>query len=505
MFPYRSPLGLIYDCGDFVGNMRARRRARRLGRVRRAPRGQRARAGCCAASASRTTSNRRSARRASASPSPLNPTASSTSLPARSPTVRVTKRRSRRSRPNCSACRWRRSCCAPATPRSSKSGGGSHSNRSMRLVGTLLVEICEALQARASELGAPDVRAAARIARAARRDAERAADITRRIPAFPTGCAVCEVEIDPATGTARIARYTSVDDAGRAINPMIVDGQTHGGIAQGIGQALYEQLTFDPETGQPIGASFMAYAAPRAFQVPAYDLELTEDATTGNPLGDQGRRRSGGDAVTCRDRQRAVRRAAAVRRRGHRHAGDAGKGLAHNAPPKDKRMKIARYNGGKIGIVVGDRIVDVTRICGVDPGEWPPVGMNRVIAGFAELRPKIEAALDDGAERAAGRRAPRNADSLAAQAAGDAVQLPRTCAEMKTNGFGITGSLTGRRSGVLHEVERLADRPRRADRHPRSARPHVPSRMRDGDDHRHRRQGHPARQSARPHLRLRVS
>ena len=78
--------------------------------------------------------------------------------------------------------------------------------------------------------------------------------------------------------------YAQVDDVGQAINPMIVEGQTHGGIAQGLGQALYEGVSYDPETGALYGGSFMQYAAPRAHQLPPFVVELVEDPTTGNPL-----------------------------------------------------------------------------------------------------------------------------------------------------------------------------------------------------------------------------
>ncbi|HXM06205.1 MAG TPA: molybdopterin cofactor-binding domain-containing protein, partial [Candidatus Acidoferrum sp.] len=96
--------------------------------------------------------------------------------------------------------------------------------------------------------------------------------------------AVCELEIDPATGVVTIERYSQVDDVGQAINPLILDGQTHGGIAMGIGQTLYEQLFFDRESGQVRGGTFMEYAVPRSFQVPNYDVELREHPTAGNPL-----------------------------------------------------------------------------------------------------------------------------------------------------------------------------------------------------------------------------
>jgi carbon-monoxide dehydrogenase large subunit len=110
------------------------------------------------------------------------------------------------------------------------------------------------------------------------------ADIAQRIPAHPTGCAVCELEVDPDTGAVDIVRYTSVDDVGQPINPLIVDGQVHGGIVQGIGQALHEGVATDRATGQVVSASFMDYGLPRAHSVPHFDVALAEDATQGNPL-----------------------------------------------------------------------------------------------------------------------------------------------------------------------------------------------------------------------------
>ena len=121
--------------------------------------------------------------------------------------------------------------------------------------------------------------------RPARRDglvSER--DFFGRIPAHPTGAAVCEVEIDPATGESTICAYAQVDDVGQAINPMIVEGQTHGGIAQGLGQAFFEGIGYDPESGALYGGSFMQYPVPRAHQLPALRVELAEDPTGSNPL-----------------------------------------------------------------------------------------------------------------------------------------------------------------------------------------------------------------------------
>jgi aerobic carbon-monoxide dehydrogenase large subunit len=102
---------------------------------------------------------------------------------------------------------------------------------------------------------------------------------------FPYGAHVCEVEIDPDTGVTRIIKYTAVDDVGRAVNPMIVHGQVHGGIAQGVGQALWEQVVYDRETGQMLTASFMDYAMPRASGLLNYTTELSEIPCTTHPLG----------------------------------------------------------------------------------------------------------------------------------------------------------------------------------------------------------------------------
>lgn len=103
--------------------------------------------------------------------------------------------------------------------------------------------------------------------------------------AFPYGSAVCEVEIDPETGQCSIPRYTSVDDVGRALNPMIVDGQTHGGIVQGVGQALFEWSHYDRATGQNLSATLMDYQVGRADDFPSFDTEISEVPARSHPLG----------------------------------------------------------------------------------------------------------------------------------------------------------------------------------------------------------------------------
>jgi carbon-monoxide dehydrogenase large subunit len=104
-------------------------------------------------------------------------------------------------------------------------------------------------------------------------------------PVFPNGTAICEVEIDPDTGEMKITRYASVDDVGRCINPLIVHGQTHGAIAQGVGQAMSEQIYLDPDSGQPLTGSLMDYAMPRADTLPGFAVEIAEVLSPTNPLG----------------------------------------------------------------------------------------------------------------------------------------------------------------------------------------------------------------------------
>jgi carbon-monoxide dehydrogenase large subunit len=104
---------------------------------------------------------------------------------------------------------------------------------------------------------------------------------------FPNGCHVCEVEIDPETGVVRVVRHTVVDDVGRIVNPLLVKGQIHGGVVQGLGQGLFEALAYD-ETGQLLTGSFMDYTMPRADDVPSFEVDSYEVPTQVNPLGAKG-------------------------------------------------------------------------------------------------------------------------------------------------------------------------------------------------------------------------
>jgi carbon-monoxide dehydrogenase large subunit len=191
-------------------------------------------------------------------------------------------------------------------------GGGSHSGRSMRHVGTVLAMAAteligkgrliaaQLLQVKPTEVVFADGRFTVpgnrhhydflELAREAKAHdlSDGLAIVTdneMHVSVFPNGCAVCEVEIDPETGWAHPARYANVDDVGRCINPMTVDGQTHGCIAHGIGEALSEQCFIDPATGQNLTGSFQDYGIPLSDRLPSFVTEIVEVLSPTNPLG----------------------------------------------------------------------------------------------------------------------------------------------------------------------------------------------------------------------------
>jgi carbon-monoxide dehydrogenase large subunit len=107
-------------------------------------------------------------------------------------------------------------------------------------------------------------------------------------PTFPNGCHVCEVEIDPDTGHVEILRYLVVDDFGVVINPLLLRGQVHGGIAQGVGQAMLERTVYDPESGQLLTGNLTDYAIPHADTLPALEFSYNVVPCRTNPLGVKG-------------------------------------------------------------------------------------------------------------------------------------------------------------------------------------------------------------------------
>ena len=115
----------------------------------------------------------------------------------------------------------------------------------------------------------------------------------RKAMTYPNGCHVAEVEIDPETGAVAVVRYGAVDDYGAVINPMVAQGQVHGAIAQGIGQALLEHAVYEPGSGQLLAGSFMDYALPRAADLPSFEVQFQGVRCTTNPLGVKGCGESG--------------------------------------------------------------------------------------------------------------------------------------------------------------------------------------------------------------------
>jgi carbon-monoxide dehydrogenase large subunit len=187
-------------------------------------------------------------------------------------------------------------------------GGGSHSGRSMRMGAAVIRVACDRVIQQGRETAGAMLEAAASdiefvngrftvkgtdrsaglfdVARRTRLSAEH--DETTPLPSYPYGCAVCEVEVDPETGVVNVVRHSTVDDCGRAVNPLILHGQTHGGIAAGVGQALMERCHYDPASGQLLSGSFMDYAMPRADEFPFFDTEISEIPSTTHPLGMRG-------------------------------------------------------------------------------------------------------------------------------------------------------------------------------------------------------------------------
>jgi aerobic carbon-monoxide dehydrogenase large subunit len=197
-----------------------------------------------------------------------------------------------------------------------KVGGGSHSGRSMRHAATVFSKAAVDLIAKGKRIAAIVMGTAPETVqfddgRFSSRDTNRTFDFLELAkeaarhplpddlkggiavvtdnemhePVFPNGCAICEVEIDPDTGAIRLTRYASVDDVGRCINPLIVHGQTHGAIVQGVGQALWEHIILDPDSGQPLTGSFMDYGMPRADALPSFKTEIAEVLSPTNPFG----------------------------------------------------------------------------------------------------------------------------------------------------------------------------------------------------------------------------
>ncbi|MBT5457162.1 MAG: xanthine dehydrogenase family protein molybdopterin-binding subunit, partial [Rhodospirillaceae bacterium] len=205
-------------------------------------------------------------------------------------------------------------------------GGGSHSGRSMRLAGIIMGKASDDIIARGRTIAAHVLEAAEAdisfddgnfivtgtdrsvglfdVAATALEDTSlpeetqgplgSICDEVIRVPAYPFGAHVCEVEVDTDTGAIELVSYTGIDDVGRAINPLILHGQAHGAIVQGLGEAMLELCNYDAASGQMLSGSFMDYAMPRADDMPSFVTEISEVPSPTNPLGI----RAGGEGGT---------------------------------------------------------------------------------------------------------------------------------------------------------------------------------------------------------------
>jgi carbon-monoxide dehydrogenase large subunit len=200
-------------------------------------------------------------------------------------------------------------------------GGGTGGAKTLMMAGTAIVAAAEKIAAKGKQLAAHFLEAAEHdiefrdgvfaiagtdrtmpIIELAQRTREAAGNLPEGLPptlddiglstanrsTFPNGCHVCEVEIDPDTGVTEVVRYTVVDDFGRLVNPMIVEGQIQGGVAQGVGQALMEQAVYDRDSGQLVAGSFMDYAMPRAGDLPPLAISFNNVLCKTNVLGIKG-------------------------------------------------------------------------------------------------------------------------------------------------------------------------------------------------------------------------
>ena len=247
---------------------------------------------------------------------------------------------------------------------------------------------------------------------------------TEPVPStFPNGCHVAEVEIDPETGIVQIVRYTGVNDFGTIVNPMLVAGQLHGGVAQGIGQAFMECVSYDA-SGQPITGSFMDYALPRAEDIPLMEIGDHPVPAKSNPLGHQGLRRSRLRRLSLHARQRGARRAVRIRHHAHRHAADAGTGLARDQGCEDeggvRHYAAARRLAQHTAVIARlDRAIQYSGAVVIEPQSRgvldPPPSRGMTIRGCGHvvsclLRRRLLARLVDRDVPAMGERRPAIGD-----------------------------------------------------------------------------------------------
>ena len=274
--------------------------------------------------------------------------------PAPACTARATTPPSPCSPATCSASRWTRSSSSTPTPRTVPRGAGTMGSRSLQTAGSAIHVASDEVLDRAKQIAAHLLEAVAddivvgdgglqvagvplearvvgrprRSRRRTRRSCPTASspaslrhelDFDGTDSTFPFGAHVSVVEVDTETGGVTMLRHVAVDDCGRILNPMLVAGQQHGGIAQGAAQALYEWVQYDDD-GNPITSNLMDYAIPSAAELCSFETSNTQTDSPRNPLGRQGHRRVGHDRLDAGHPERRRRRRVPPRRHPHRHA-----------------------------------------------------------------------------------------------------------------------------------------------------------------------------------------
>ena len=343
-FPYETASGTVYDVGDYDGALDEALRSAGIDALRaeqaaRRARGDHLELGIGVGTYVEITSfmsKEFGAVRCTT-------TARSRCRPARRRTARATRPRSRRSRRRCWACRSTRSTVVHSDTGVVRRGAGTWGSRSLQAGGSSVLERSQEVVAKARAVRGASARGrrgrprrwamtawgwparrsrtitlggAGRGRRPTRRGCPagmepglRAEGVYREPSStFPFGAHVAVVEVDTETGDVRLVRHIAVDDCGRVLNPMLVEGQVHGGLAQGIAQALYEEVRYD-ESGNPMTGNLTTYLMPSAAEFPWFETERTRDADPREPAGRQGDRRVGHDRVDPGGAERRGRRA----------------------------------------------------------------------------------------------------------------------------------------------------------------------------------------------------
>ena len=201
---------------------------------------------------------------------------------------------------------------------------------------------------------------------------------------FPFGAHACIVDVDAETGKVKVVRYVAVDDCGNAINPLLIDGQVHGGIVHAIGQALYERVHYD-EDGQLVTGTFVDYALPTAAELPSFETDRTVTPSPVNSLGVKGVGEAGTIAASAGGDQRRDRRAASARRRLHQHAAQPDAGVGGDL--EARRKGGVPHDPGRVRLRRADTLEEAIRAL-ADGGEDA-----KLLAGGHSLIPLMKLRL----------------------------------------------------------------------------------------------------------------